>query len=401
MKRLATVVIVLLVAAAAILVCRCNCTNKKPVCGSDKDLAKVSHQLKFKRTANGEVKAFVDGTCPAPCSGNSPIVNSFPINGLDSAGIGTCNPEHIRIDPGNAGKPVKCPNGSVQYSTTTGTLVIRNSAGATCAGADLVGATFIARTNTKHVELTIKEVVSITYGSLTREAYRIVATVPGSTPTMSDMSVCDITRAGQVRGEIGLLPNIGTYSATLGSGSGAGSGSNWELAVALPGPLYSNKVQPLESTDGFFNLACADDSLAKLTLDQITVPTDGATTQYAALRMMTGTYCDNPRTTRGMKIDHPRGLGSGSGIREAEWSAAGATCLEDPRLSEVGAYPEVVFSDDLVPPGCGGSGGHQYCTTFQDYAAKVRDECATGSDAIIVSPHCTGSAGTAFTTYVQ
>src|SRR3569832_2433725 len=322
MKRLATVVIVLLVAAAAILVCRCNCTNKKPVCGSDKDLAKVSHQLKFKRTANGEVKAFVDGTCPAPCSGNSPSVNFFPINGLDSAGIGTCNPEHIRIDPGNAGKPVKCPNGSVQYSTTTGTLVIRNSAGATCAGADLVGATFIARTNTKHVELTIKEVVSITYGSLTREAYRIVATVPSSTPTISDMSVCDITRAGQVRGEIGLLPNNSTYSATLGSGSGAGSGSNWELAVALPGPLYSNTVKPLERTDGFFNLACADDSLAKLTLAQITVPTDGPTTQYAALRMMTGTFCDNLRTTRGMKIDHPRGLGSGSGIREAEWSAA-------------------------------------------------------------------------------
>src|SRR3569832_1056110 len=145
MKRLATVVIVLLVAAAAILVCRCNSTNKKPVCGSDKDLAKVSHQLKIKRPANGEVKASVDGTCPAPCSGISPIVNSFPINGLDSAGIGTCNPEHIRIDPGNAGKPVKCPNGSVQYSATTGPLVIKNPAGATCAGTDLIGASFTAR----------------------------------------------------------------------------------------------------------------------------------------------------------------------------------------------------------------------------------------------------------------
>src|SRR6185312_15884098 len=110
MKRLAPLVIVVFVAAASAMVDGCSCNHKKPVCGSDKDSAKVPHQLKYKHIGSngqGEVKAYVDGTCPAPCSGNSPIVNAFPINGLDPAGIGTCNPEHIRIDPGNAGKPAK------------------------------------------------------------------------------------------------------------------------------------------------------------------------------------------------------------------------------------------------------------------------------------------------------
>jgi len=397
MKRFAPVVIVLSVVAASTLVDGCSCNHKKPVCGSEADAIKVPHQLKYKHSGSngqGEIVAYVDGGCTAPCTGNSPIVNSFPINGLDPAGIGTCNPEHVRIDPGNAGKPVKCPDGSVEYSATTGTLVIKNSSGGTCAGADLVGTSFTARTNAGHVKLTIKEVVPITRGSVTKEGYRITATIPGSSPTVSDKSLCDKTRADQVRGEIGLPPNIGTYSATLGSGSPPPTPpAYWDFVIALPGPLYSNTVQPIAGTDGFFNLACSDDSLGNLTLDHITLPTDSAQTQYAALRLMTGTFCDVPRTTRGMNIVPQRGTGSGSGTTEAQWSAAGATCLEAERLREVGNFADVVFSSDLIPPGCGGSGGHQFCTSWDDYVKQIRAECAAGSDPIIVSDHCSGSAG--------
>src|SRR3569623_1928082 len=399
MKRLVLVVIVLLVAAATLLLCRCSCGGKKPVCGTDKDATKVAHQLKFKRTASGELQSYVDGGCTPPCPSNSPIVNSFPINGLDPAGIGTCNPEHVRIDPGNAGKPVKCPNGSVQYSATTGTLVIKHPAGATCAGTDLIGASFTARTDSGNVKLTIKDVITIPVGSATKEAYRIVASIPGSTPSAADLSVCDSTRAGQTRAEMGLPPNIGTYSATSPTWTPPPPPPHRDFVIALPGPLYTNTVQTIASSDGFFNLACVGNSLAKLTVEGVTLPTDGTTTQYAALRMMTDTFCNVPRTTAGMNLHYSRGLGSGSGVLEAEWTAAGATCLEDPRLSQEGDYPSVVFSADLIPPGCG-SAGHQFCATFSDFASKVREECATGSDAITVTDHCTGSAGVRFTSYV-
>src|SRR3569833_2251751 len=66
MKRLVLVVIVLLVAAATLLLCRCSCGGKKPVCGTDKDATKVAHQLKFKRTASGELQSDVAGGCTPP-----------------------------------------------------------------------------------------------------------------------------------------------------------------------------------------------------------------------------------------------------------------------------------------------------------------------------------------------
>ncbi|MEP6859354.1 MAG: hypothetical protein ABJE66_01965 [Deltaproteobacteria bacterium] len=374
------------------------------MCGSEKDSAKVAHQLKYKHSGSngqGEVTAYVDGGCTPPCPGNSPIVNSFPINGLDPAGIGTCNPEHIRIDPGNAGKPVKCPNGSVEYSAATGTLVIKNPSGGTCAGSDLVGASFVARTESGHVTLTIKDVITIPAGLATKEAYRIVASIPGSPPSTADLSVCDSTRAGQVRGEIGLGPNIGEYKVTRPGWTPPPPPDHWDYVIALPGPLYSNMVQPIASSDGFFNLACVGNSLAKLTVEAITLPTDGAPTQYAALRMMTGTYCNVPRTMAGMYITHVRGTsGAGSGSAETDWSAAGAACLEAPRLHEVGNYPDVTFSSDLIPPGCGPT-GHEHCMTWKDYADRVRAECATGSDPITVNDHCTEPTGTMFESFTS
>lgn len=412
MKRLVPFVIVSAVVASVVVSCR-GCKGADPVdklCG-DGFSSKVPHQLKYAVTKNGEVKESIDGSCPLPCPGNSPIVNAFPVNGLDGSGLGACNPERVRVEPGTAGKPKKCADGSLEFMAATGTLVIKNSKGDTCAGSDLQDASFTVESAGGHVKLTIKDVAPIPYTDPnattgdTREGYRIVASSLGG-GSSKDVSVCDTKRAGEVRKAIGLQPAIDDYSATYGSGSASGTGTGsgpdakyTDYVIAVPGPLYSNNVKPIAAGPNFFNLACATDALAKRTRDKITKPSDGPFKQYTALRLITADYCNKPRTSKGMKfhydVGNNGGSGSGSGNPESWWTAGGARCLQSPRLEEKGSdFMNVYLGSALIPAGCGSDHGHEKCKTWYDWKAQVLWECAhpdSGDDVVTILDSCSGS----------
>jgi hypothetical protein len=178
---------------------------------------------------------------------------------------------------------------------------------------------------------------------------------------------------------------------------------NADYVIAVPGPLYSNKVKPIAAGSNFFNLACATDALAKRTRDKITKPTDGAVKLYSALRMITADYCNKPRTSKGMRFHYDPnsgGTGSGSGNPESWWTAGGARCLESLRLEEIGSNFENVFlGSALIPAGCGNDHGHQNCKTWGQYKTQVLYECAhpDGSDDEVVNidDSCSGSGSNA------
>lgn len=412
MKRLVPFVIVSAMVASVVVSCR-GCKSGDPVdklCGGGFSKKEV-HQLKYAVTKTGEVKESVDGGCRLPCPSNSPIVNSFPVNGLDGSGLGACNPEQVRVQPGTAGRPNKCADGSLEFIAATGTIAIKNSQGATCAGSDLQDASFTVESVAGHVKLTIKEVMQVPDDPLapsgsTHEGYRIVATgIGGGT---SNVSVCDATRAKDVRNAIGLPPVIGDYSATYGSGSGTGTGTDpdapyVDYVIAVPGPLYSNNVKPIGAGTNFFNLACATDALAKRTRDKIAKPTDNPFKQYSALRMITAAYCNKPRTSKGMKfhftLGYNGGSGSGSEDPEAWWTSGGARCLESPRIEEMGSdFKQAYLGSALIPAGCGSDHGHEKCKNWYDWKTQVLYECAhpdgSDDDVVNIADSCSGSGST-------
>jgi len=373
------------------------------VCGAA--MKTVTHQLKYIRGSDNRLASDIDGSCPWPCPGNSPLVNSFPIDGLDIDGSGACTPEGVRVDPGTAGNSA-CGSGYLQFveflhkgsdsDEIDARLQIRNRAGATCAGSDLVGATFSVSSKKQTVTLKITDVADIPYGvaiagkpKQTHEGYRIVATLDGETTGSASAltSVCDAARSVAVRAALGLPDMSGDYSVHWGSGAGTGSGSAEQYAdyaIPVPGPLYSVYVRPLRKTTSFFNLACATDALAKVTLDKIATKDDGDDKRYAALRMLTATYCYKPRTARNRRFHYEYGgsQGSGSAQRETWWDAVlGARCLEHPRLEELGLFKDVNLGSDLIPAACGSDYGHEKCADWKAWANEVRNECVgSGAD---------------------
>lgn len=394
MKRVAP----LLAVAVAIAIAIVYCMGKKPsVCGEN-HASKFVHQLKYV-FRDGKFTPFTDGGCPIPCPGNSPLVNAFPINGLDSTGLGACGPEQVLIERGTAGN-ASCKNGNLQFVDATGTIVIKNGTGETCAGSGLEGASFVAISDKDKVTFTIQKVDQVSYGggsdggqqgSATHEGYRIVASLKGDTAADGNTSVCDLNRSVKVRKALGLEDLTGDYTATV---PGTGTTKPEPFAddvIAVPGPLYSNNVKPLSYLPNFFSLACATDALAKRTLDYVAKDDDSLDVRYAALRMLTATYCEKPRTARNMHIHFERGAGSGTGIPEAWWTAAGATCLYAPRLQQLGDIKKVQLGSDLIPPKCG-KAGQQKCQDWMEWGSDVRDECEhppKGEAPVTIPDKCT------------
>jgi len=325
------------------------------------------HFLRIYRNA----QPLSDGGCPAPCPGNSPVVNTFPINGFDVGGGGVCNPEGVQVLPGTAHGP-GCPgNGNLVFESDR-LVVVSN--GVRCEHQDMLqGLSFTVRSwNGHQTVLTITRVSQIADAthppSYQREAYRIVA-------AGSDTALCDLNQSNAVRSVLGIAP--GSSGMTAVATGYAPTANESDDVVALPDPLFSATVREISNDHRFFNLACVDDALAKRALQGVIQESDPEDLQLAALRMMTATYCDRPRTSRGMQFHWTaRTLADAPLLKEAWWTSTRAMCIEHTRLEQLGDFSSVTLGSDLVPAGCApDANGVSPCKTWGDWTAQVIAEC--------------------------
>jgi hypothetical protein len=295
--------------------------------------------------------------------GNSAYTNVFPVNGLNAAG--TCNGDEIQLLPDtlNGGR---CGSGaSLTFDTHDNTLVGKNG-NDECRHDKLQGATFQVRSGQQGlpvVTLTIAKVDHFNEEGVEYEGYRIVD-AGGSN------SLCDYTAAAQVLTELGFGSGSGSACPPLGSSVGSAE-PYADLVAALPGPIYNQTDGSVIPSDGsgFFNLACAQDALAKTAFYKIN---GSAGTTTAALRMITARYggSNQPYTVRGIPItvQQDSTLDSSQLVPEAKWDDTGkAMCLSTPRLTTIAGAPQSI-------PGCldpTGSGS--------DWTSKLRSQLGIGS----------------------
>lgn len=321
-----------------------------------------------------------DGICRPPCPSNSPVVNAFPVNGLDTAGSGQCNPEGVQVVPGSA-HGSGCGSGSLVFDADKRVLAVKTADGKLCAGEKIAHTSFTVQSfNNASVVFTIDARIELAGASgQKREAYRILAST-GSAGSNDQLSVCDSRRSDEIRMSLGLGA-AGSFTAVAGSATDPGTepvpSLDPDYAIALPDPLFSATVREIAADGVFFNLACVNDALAKRTLDGIVKEKDSEDVQIAALRMMTATYCDRPRTARNMKFHFDATHGNLATDAESWWTATRAMCLQNARLRQLGDYGQVTLGPDLIPSGCakGSDGSPSPCKTWTDWEDQVIAEC--------------------------
>jgi len=316
--------------------------------------------------------------CPSvSCGGNSPILNSFPYNGLHSDGCH--NADGVRMAPGAVVRDLSSCD-----VTGTGRLTLdiapadprSDSAGyelvarddkdnIKCRGADLIGATFqvISPKLSSAIVLRISQMGTTTVSGAgttsqgKRTAYLITPqdrpaiSVCTSPPLETPLTATNPALANQPAKDGGLAPILD--SALAG------------YAIIIPGAVYTRQATLIkESVRGgtakdaarghrWFNVACVGDALAESELSGIAtdpiVNLETATARLPALHMLTARYCDGVSgTTRGTPIAWLRSKRSskdrlaGAAVHsaaftgtqpiEAQWGPNGATCLRHSRL---------------------------------------------------------------------
>ncbi|HEU4727768.1 MAG TPA: ADYC domain-containing protein [Kofleriaceae bacterium] len=322
-----------------------------------------------------------DGCHSSSCGGNSPVVNTFEINGLHPDGC--LNADHVALDPDSldlAG--TRCASASKKHY-----LDFAESGGSTdyqlvatpatnepdnqlCEGADLVGATFmvasedhkeqhkyvISRMGATAIRDSLQSATVAAAqpaaGSKTRTAYFIAPLArpsqslcmtappesPGDTPTPvlhRSVSVPKWRASSQP-----TLPDISPETLPFYAIIVPGAVYN-RNAVLLPGSMHTLPGHRDGSSGRWFNIACTSDALAQIELDgvlndPITETTAGS--RLPALHMMTARYCGHvSATTRGTPIGwHIAGRSSttreASPVVEAQWDNDGASCIAHSRL---------------------------------------------------------------------
>jgi hypothetical protein len=290
---------------------------------------------------------------------NSPIINTFPINGLSADGNGACNAAAIQLLPRSLAGGGCGSGADLTIDTTnkaeTKLVGIRNGK-QVCSGQQLTGAAFVVRSAAATLSLTIANVMSIVKEGTRYEGYRVES---------GGRSTCDADVAKHVIQELGF---------ELGASSDPGKPQRAskppvpvtftpsiedDLVIPLAGTLVSqgDHVVPDEAPRRFFNLACAGDALAKVTFLHL----DGSPAQSeTALKMLTANYCGTPLTVRGMAIEFTSTAAAAQvtlGEREARWAAGKAVCIDTPRLMRLSVEPGVRLSPtklplELQPAGC-------------------------------------------------
>lgn len=331
--------------------------------------------------------------CIQPCPDNSPIVNTFPINGLAIDGAGGCSPEGVQVLPASLTGP-KCGTGTFNLTAENGKLVGRNTS-ATCEGTDLEGSVFAVQgTNGTKVSFKIVKVQTIQLDDKGTgpDGYLIErelvppsnpsAPTPGKSATSGDPnSMCNLDAANGVRRDLGIPQQPSYEIAGLGS-----AGPNDDLVIVVPDPLYTNDVVELDNSHKFFNLACAEDALAKRSLERLFVASTDAESEgrdLAALRMMTATYCERPYTIRGMKFHYKSHQHSAGMKSEALWIRDRVSCIQSPRLAQKTKLDPSTLKDVLRPEGC--KSGQKKCDWTQ-WADAVRKECKRGEAPAVCKP---------------
>lgn len=285
-----------------------------------------------------------------PCNGihcdggnNSPHVNTFPANGLYS---GQCNGDHVKLVAGSLNGP-DCQGADLSFDADNHRLVGKKGS-ATCK--HLKDATFQIGGRRDVATLTIKEVKKIKQNGHEYEAYKIMGPFG---------AVCNYDNA------LKTLESMGNSSAhkplpcewPANTSEPDSSGLDADFAIAIGGPIFSEVTgNPLDPTDTipFFNIACADDALAKTTfwdLNQTVRKTS------AALRMITARYFDTQSFTKeGLPLDFGRDGSGGGRDLEARWNANGdVTCIKRPRLLAFAKQHRINpkdFPACVMPPGC-------------------------------------------------
>jgi ADYC domain-containing protein len=351
--------------------------------------------------------------CGSPhCGGNSPVINQFPINGLHSGGCK--NLQGLSLDRGSfRSAPKKTCLG------TDLTLVARNDGlvatdshdQEVCSGQELVGGVF---------SITFQAEGAPTQRLLVKIADLAMIPLAGGVESIPAYLFTTVeTNAPLCRAEVGVAWQHSQPTSSLAPTT---EPSLADYAVIMTnGDVYDEKGQPIpEGKNGWFNIACADDALAKLRLygmDRKTRTLSGerlrpagltdyeieigpyfdpladplsAEGQHAALNMLTANYCGTAEhyTRHGIKIgwptkpgtpalkpkqsapkssasDHPMCSNQKSNPKslEALWGKSGAVCVCRSRLW----LTDTLIPSDRLPGSCkNGRCGEQ---TFLDQAA--------------------------------
>lgn len=358
---------------------------------------------------------------PTNCGGNSPVVNGFPINGIDPDG--KINYQSIGLIKNSLESTLhpEC-NGQRLALDPDGYLV----AGKDCSGEKLEGAKFAVRKDSSTQWIEIKSL----WFHVTKRGRNLVGyifTRPGKKRSLcdreeaqqflSDLNITPYTPYGPIRDPLEkgvqwssteslansrFMQLMSHEKPRLFQDKLLRSGQrikekplllqdnlltslelvkNEDVALAFVGKLYMNDSNPSEDDVDWINFACARDSLAKLDIYDIAPSTkeNGLSVishrdkRTAGLRMLTANYCGKAdRYTTGEveirwwwpTLDQSKP----SSPLEAVWDADGARCLSHSRLFE---SPRIL-SPNVLPSGCRPP---KRCTTEKQVIENIRLEC--------------------------
>lgn len=302
------------------------------------------------------------------CGPNSPIVNTFPINGLSKRADGACNASGVQLLPHSL-QGGRCGVGADLGLDPSGTRLVGTRNGQTvCTGEHLAGATFQVRSfapaTLTFTIASVRPIVTLD-GKAQYEGYQL---------ERDGVPACNARTAQLIKQDLGLVSADASVSA-LSTPSGDPSVPQDDLVIAVDGPLYDHADKLIVgSQDRWFNLACARDSLAKRSLYGLYTAGDDARNE-TALHMLTANYCGKPYTVPGVELQWEV-HNSIPQIRQEEalWHGGKAICLDTPRLMTLTTGNNPIAPADLgsqlQPRGC----ADQSCDADR-WIQALRAEC--------------------------
>lgn len=349
-----------------------------PPPSSPKPILSATRQPSVSETLDGLRPSNATDCSPSGCGGNSPVVNRFPVNGLHPEG--RKNGQGFRLVPRSIKSPdSKSPcNGQTLTVDDKGNLTTTDPSHA-CGGNALEGSSFTIEGARGTKEIVI-------HNSDNVATYRNGEYLPGYIFTTPDInggktSLCDTEASFTFQNDLlknglketpiwielkyrdnkaALKPRSSRSAAIsdVGPIRDIRKANPADLAIVFPGEVRGEDTQafPASIGQGWFNIACVRDALAKLDLDDIVThePNPDPKSDYdqkrtAALKMVTAYYCsrsDQPGnsaryTYEGNEIEWESKSADGkwnyhgkpsNSKTEAFWSATGAVCLEHTRL---------------------------------------------------------------------
>lgn len=304
--------------------------------------------------------------CPSgTCGGNSPAVNTFPINGVRKNG--QCNREGVQLMPGTLRGGGCGQAASLIYDEKNNVLLgVNADSTEACREQAMVGATFDIRSfNGSTLTITISDSRMLEHPYEAHRGYKL---------EVGGHSLCESGASSDARTALGLTPYppVGAIGP-LDPDSDLIiplEGEMWAASEQLADIWYAEVDRDKLLTGRWTHFACVEDALAKRTLFNLN-PTGNPAKAHAALHMITANYCGiHAYTMRGIKIAWEEDVPNQWG-QEAAWDENRALCLDKPRLLWQSDHASVPSGPDVPKPPTCMSGP---CTVDQ-WLAGVRAEC--------------------------